>query len=167
MQQPRTLTKKHDRELIELLNELRVVLPGVQVLFAFLLVVPFTERFDDVGNTQRTAYMIGLLATLVGSILLIAPSAYHRLRWRERNKERMLTTSNRLAIVGLAFVAVAMTASVFLVSEAVIPTTGAVLVTAGAAVLFVAAWFALPLSRPYERWDELEGEALEEAGEGW
>src|SRR5437867_9230406 len=113
------LPKKHDRELIELLNELRVVLPGVQVLFAFLLVVPFTDRFERVTGMQKTAYMIGLLATLLATILLIAPSAYHRLRWRERNKERMLRTSNRLAIAGLGFVALAMTASLFLVSDAV------------------------------------------------
>lgn len=148
------LPKKHDRELIELLNELRVVLPGVQVLFAFLLIVPFTERFDDDGAARQTAYMVGLLATLVATILLIAPSAYHRLRWRERDKEQMLRTSNRLAIAGLAFVAVAMTASVYLVSEAVVHTTGAVLITCFSAVLFATAWFVLPLSRPYERWDD-------------
>ena len=93
----RQLRKKHDRELIELLNELRVALPGVQVLFAFLLVVPFSSRFD-VDRTEKVAYMIALLATVVGTILLMAPSAYHRLRWREKNKERMLRTSNRLAI---------------------------------------------------------------------
>ena len=102
----RQLRKKHDRELIELLNELRVALPGVQVLFAFLLVVPFSSRFD-VDRTEKVAYMIALLATVVGTILLIAPSAYHRLRWREKNKERMLRTSNRLAIGGLGAVAVA------------------------------------------------------------
>jgi len=160
------LRDKHDQELIELLNELRVVLPGVQVLFAFLLIVPFTERFDDVGDAQQTAYMIGLLSTLVGTILLIAPSAYHRLRWRERNKERMLRTSNRLAIAGLAFVALAMTASVYLVSETVIETTAATIVTVMSAVLFLAAWFVLPLSRPYDRWDDdVDDHELHTAGD--
>ena len=83
----RELRKKRDRELIELLNELRVALPGAQVLFAFLLVVPFSSRFD-VDRTEKVAYVVALLATVCGAILRIAPSAYHRLRWRESNKER-------------------------------------------------------------------------------
>ena len=87
----RALRKKRDHELIELLNELRVALPGAQVLFAFLLVVPFSSRFN-VDRTEKVAYMVALLATLTGTILLIAPSAYHRLRWREKNKEQMLRT---------------------------------------------------------------------------
>jgi len=148
------LPKKHDRELIELLTELRVVLPGVQVLFAFLLVVPFSARFGQVTGAQKTAYMVGLLATLLATILLIAPSAYHRLRWRERNKEPMLRTSNRLAIAGLGFVALAMSASLFFVADAVIDTAAALLVSLLAAALFATAWFALPLSRPYDRWDD-------------
>ena len=150
------LRKKRDKELIELLNELRVALPGVQVLFAFLLVVPFSSRFD-VDRTEKVAYMIALLATVVGTILLMAPSAYHRLRWREKNKERMLRTSNRLAIGGLGAVAVAMTAS----RSSSSPTcccraAGRPCVTALAGVGFALAWFALPLSQPYDRWDDEE-----------
>lgn len=151
----RELRKKHDRELIELLNELRVALPGAQVLFAFLLVVPFSARFD-VDRTEKTAYVIALLGTLAGAILLIAPSAYHRLRWRERNKERMLRTSNRLAVCGLAAIAVAMTASVFLVTDVLLPRWAAALLTVAAGIAFALAWFALPLSRPYDRWDDDE-----------
>jgi predicted membrane channel-forming protein YqfA (hemolysin III family) len=144
----RELRKKRDKELIELLNELRVALPGVQVLFAFLLVVPFSSRFD-VDRTEKVAYMIALLATVVGTILFIAPSAYHRLRWREKNKERMLRTSNQLAIWGLAAVAVAISASLFLVTDVLLPRSWASVVTAVAAAGFALAWFALPLSRPY------------------
>ncbi len=114
------LRKKRDHELIELLNELRVALPGVQVLFAFLLIAPFSARWDEIGDDQRAAYLVALLATVLGTVLLIAPSAYHRLRWRERNRERMLRTSNRLAIAGMGCVAVAMTASVYLVSAEVL-----------------------------------------------
>jgi len=147
------LRKKHDKELIELLNELRVALPGVQVLFAFLLVVPFSTRFN-VDRTEKVAYMIALLATVVGTILFIAPSAYHRLRWREKNKERMLRTSNRLAIGGIASVAVAITASLFLVTDVLLPRGWAAAVTALAGLGFALAWFALPLTRPYDRWDD-------------
>ena len=149
----RELRQKHDRELIELLNELRVALPGAQVLFAFLLVVPFSAKFD-VDRTEKAAYVIALFATLAGAILLIAPSAYHRLRWREKNKERMLRTSNLLAICGLVAIAIAMTASVFLVTDVLLPRSAAAVLTVGAGIAFALAWFALPLSRPYDRWDD-------------
>ena len=149
----KALRQKHDKELIELLNELRVALPGAQVLFAFLLIVPFSARFD-VDRVEKIAYVVALLATLAGTILLITPSAYHRLRWREKNKERMLQTSNRLAIGGLVAVAIAMTASAFLVTDVLLPRGGAAIVTALAGVGFALAWFALPLSRPYDRWDD-------------
>ena len=140
-----------NRELIELLNELRVALPGAQVLFAFLLVVPFNSRFEA---DQKPAYIVALSATLLATALLIAPSAYHRLRWRERNKERMLRVSNRLAIAGIAAVAVAMTASVYLVTDVLFDTVGTVLCSVASAIVFALCWFALPLSAPYDRWDD-------------
>jgi hypothetical protein len=149
----RQLRKKRDRELIELLNELRVALPGVQVLFAFLLIAPFSSKFE-VDGVEKASYLVALLAAVLGTILLIAPSAYHRLRWRERNKERMLHTSNRFAIAGLASTAVAMTASIFLVTDVLLPRTAAALVTVAAGACFALAWFVLPLSTPYDRWDD-------------
>ena len=157
----RELRKKRDRELIELLNELRVALPGVQVLFAFLLVTPFSARWADVSYTQEVAYMVSLAATTLGSVLLMAPSAYHRLRWRERDKEPMLRTSNRLAIAGLACVAVAMTAAIHLVAEEVVGSPGSWIAAAIAAFVFAGAWFVMPLTTPYERWgdDEPDGTA--------
>ena len=136
-----------DRELIELLNELRVALPGVQVLFAFLLTVPFTRRFAQVTETQKDAYFVALLATLVGSVLLIAPSAYHRIQWRQRDKEQMLRTSNRLAIGGGIFLAIGMTASVFLITDLIFTGTTTAVVTAAAAALFAWFWYGLPLLR--------------------
>lgn len=136
-----------DRELIELLNELRVALPGVQVLFAFLLTVPFTQRFGQVTQTQQDAYLVALLATLVGSVLLIAPSAYHRVQWRQRDKEQMLRTSNRLAIAGSVFLAIGMTASVFLIIDLILKQMATAVVTAVAAGLFAWFWYGLPLSR--------------------
>ncbi|MBM3679532.1 MAG: hypothetical protein FJW96_16900 [Actinobacteria bacterium] len=158
----RDLQKKRDRELIELLNELRVALPGVQVLFAFLLVTPFSARWASVERSQEVAYVVALAATTLGSVLLTAPSAYHRLRWRERNKERMLRTSNRLAIAGLACVAVAMTASVFLVAEEVLGGPVSWIVAIGTAFVFGLGWFALPLSMPYDRWDDDELDRAED-----
>jgi hypothetical protein len=145
--------EKLDKELIELLNELRVALPGVQVLFAFLLVVPFNSRFED---SEKPAYMVALSATLLATALLIAPSAYHRLRWRERDKERMLRVSNRLAIAGIAAVAVAMTASVYLVTDVLFGPAVTVAFTVLAGLVFALGWFALPLSMPYDRWDDDE-----------
>ena len=106
-----------DRELIELLNELRVALPGVQVLFAFLLIVPFSNGWSDVTEVQRYVYFVAFLCAAVSSAFLIAPSTYHRLRWREGDKEHMLVTANRLAIAGAVFLAAGMTAAVFLITD--------------------------------------------------
>jgi len=145
--------EKQDQELIEVLNELRVALPGVQVLFAFLLVAPFSARFDVTG-AEKAAYMVALSATVIATALLIAPSAYHRLRWRERDKERMLRISNQLAIAGVVAIAVAMSASVYLVTDVLFSTTVAWLFSLACALLLALAWFALPLSQPYDRWDE-------------
>ena len=149
------LRKKHDKELIELLNELRVALPGAQVLFAFLLVAPFSSRFD-LDRLEKAAYLVALLSTLLGTVLLIAPSAYHRLRWREKDKERMLQVGNRLAIAGLGAIAVAMTASLFLVTDVLLPRWAAAVLTVATGSAFAVAWFALPLSMPYDRWDDDE-----------
>ena len=136
-----------DRELIELLNELRVVLPGVQVLFAFLLAVPFATGWENVTDAQTWAYMVALVATAVGSILLIAPSAYHRLRWREGDKEQMLRTSNRLAIAGTVCLAVGMTAALFLVTDIVFHWGFTIVLTTLVGAAFAWFWFGLPLMR--------------------
>ena len=112
-----THEERVNRELIELLNELRVALPGVQVLFAFLLAVPFSQRFAQTTELQRDAFMVALLSTLAGSVFLIAPTAYHRIRFRDRDKEALLRISNVFAIVGVAFLAIGMTAVVFLVTD--------------------------------------------------
>jgi Family of unknown function (DUF6328) len=142
-----TQDQRINRELIELLNELRVALPGVQVLFAFLLAVPFTQRFQQLTDGQEYAFFISLLCTTVGSALLIAPSSYHRLRFRERDKEQMLQTSNRLAIAGTLFLAFAMTSAVYLVTDLVFHATLTLIVTGIAAATFGWFWYGLPLSR--------------------
>jgi hypothetical protein len=136
-----------DRELIELLNELRVALPGVQVLFAFLLAVPFTERFERLTGVQRDVFFAVFLSTAIATALLIAPSAYHRLRWRERDKEQMLRTSNRLAIAGTMFLAAAIVGVVYLVTDLLFGLVATLVATLTAGVMFAWLWYGLPLVR--------------------
>ena len=139
--------KKQDRELIELLNELRVVLPGIQVMFAFLLIVPFSQGWAKVTNLQQNVYFLAFLSTAVATAFLIAPTTYHRLRWREQDKEKMLETSNRYAIAGTAFLALAMSAVVFFITDFIYDTGLTIWTTAAAAGLFSFLWFGVPLIR--------------------
>ena len=125
-----THEERVNRELIELLNELRVALPGVQVLFAFLLAVPFSQRFEQTTDLQRDTFMVALLSTLAGSVFLIAPSAYHRIRFRDRDKEALLQISNVFAIVGMFFLAIGMTSVVFLVTDMIFKGPVTAVVTA-------------------------------------
>ncbi len=136
-----------DRELIELLNELRVALPGVQVLFAFLLAVPFTQRFERLTEVQKDVFFAVFLSTAIATALLIAPSAYHRLRWRERDKEQMLRTSNRLAIGGTAFLAAAIVGVVYLVTDLLFGLPATLAATLATGILFAWLWYGLPLMR--------------------
>jgi hypothetical protein len=136
-----------DRELIELLNELRVALPGVQVLFAFLLIVPFSNGWKSVSEVQRYVYFVAFLCAAAASAFLIAPSTYHRLRWREGDKEHMLVTANRLAIAGAVFLAAGMAAVVFLITDLLFGNAWAATVTAVAGGGFAWLWFGLALAR--------------------
>ena len=136
-----------DRELIEFLNELRVALPGVQVLFAFLLGVPFTQRFSEVSDLQQDVYFLTFLCTAVATALLIAPSAYHRLEWRQGDKEHLLVVSNRLAIAGTAFLALAISGTVFVVTDMLFNEASAALFAALTAAFFGFFWYGLPLLR--------------------
>jgi len=142
-------TSEFAREWIEILNEIRVVLPGVQLLFGFLLAAPFNAPFSSMTGLRRSVYFICFLTTAAASAFLIAPSVYHRLHWRRdvRDKEQMLRTSNRLAIMGGALLAFSMTAAVFLISDMISGRPAAVVVTASSGLLFLLLWFALPLSR--------------------
>lgn len=136
-----------DRELIELLNELRVALPGVQVLFGFLLAVPFTQKFDAITTLQRSVYYFTFMSTTVATIFLIAPTAYHRLRFRQRDKEQLIQTSTRLTIAGTACLAAALSGAVYLVSDLLFHTAATALATAAAAGLLLWFWYGLPLLR--------------------
>jgi uncharacterized protein involved in cysteine biosynthesis len=136
-----------DRNLQEMLGELRVALPGVQVLFAFLLVVPFNQRFGQVTDFQKTLYLITLLFTTASSICLIAPSAHHRLEFRRQDKEKIVTTGNRIVVVGLALLAIAMTGAVLFVTDVVYGTATTIAAAAGVALAFALLWFVIPLRR--------------------
>jgi hypothetical protein len=140
-----------DRELIELLNELRVALPGVQTLFAFLLVVPFSNGWNRTSDFERDVYVLAVLATTLSTLLLIAPSAQHRLEFREGDKEALLRISNRCAIAGIAVLAVAMTAVLFLIVEVVLGGSWAEVLAALAALAFAVVWFGIPLLRRMRR----------------
>jgi hypothetical protein len=136
-----------DRELLELLNELRVALPGVQVLFAFLLTVPFAQRWTSVTTFQRDTYFVTLLCTALSSALLIAPTAQHRLLFRQREKEKLLFTANWLSLVGLFFLALAIIGVVLLITDVLFGPTMTLAVTIATAIPFLMAWYAYPLTR--------------------
>ncbi len=137
--------ERANRELIEMLNELRVALPGVQVLFAFLLTVPFSFGFSEVSDFQRRAYFVTLVASALASGLLIAPAAQHRVLFRQHDKENLLRRANRYATAGVAVLAIAIIAAVILVLDFIYGRTTA-LVTGGIlAALLAWWWLALPL----------------------
>ena len=140
-----------DRELIELLNELRIALPGVQVLFAFLLVLPFQQRFAETSAEDQGVYTIALLSSALAAALLIAPSMYHRLNFRQGNKERLLTDSNKLMTAAMVCVALGIACCVYLVVDVVYGGVAAVVATIATVVVYGAAWFVLPLTRRAQR----------------
>jgi amino acid transporter len=144
-----------DRNLGELLQELRVALPGVQVLFAFLLAVPFQQRFTSISEFDKKAYFVTLLLTALSAALLIAPSAYHRLTFRYQQKGRLVFVANRLSIAGLAVLALAMTCAIMLVTNVLFGTVATTVVTTVLVLgMFVVLWAVLPLKRRLKFRDE-------------
>jgi hypothetical protein len=142
-----TVLERCDRNLVELLQEVRVAQTGVQILFAFLLTVPFTARFDRLTQFQVTLYFATLLAAGAAALLLIAPTSHHRIVFRLGDKEHLVRTANRLTIVGLAFVALAIVGVVLLISDLLFPGAVAVISTATAAVLCLVSWYGVPVRR--------------------
>ncbi|MDQ6742640.1 MAG: DUF6328 family protein [Candidatus Dormibacteraeota bacterium] len=140
-----TKEQRVDRNLMELLNELRVALPGVQVLFAFLLVVPFNQRFTATTPFQRGVFFATLLLTASATVFLIAPSVHHRLLFRLQEKEHIVLIANRLSLIGLTLLALAMTGVVLLITDFVLGDLVAIVVTCLIAVLFAIVWYTIPL----------------------
>jgi len=142
-------SERIDRELIELLNELRVALPGVQVLFAFLLAVPFSQGFTSATSFQRALFFFTLSVTAISAALLIAPSAWHRLSFRQGNKEQVLVVSNGFSIAGLGFLATAMTGAVMLIADYIYSPALTIVAGLLSVLLFALLWALLPVwTRP-------------------
>ncbi len=156
-----TQKERIDRELVELLQELRVAIPGVQVLFAFLLTIPFSQRFAQLDSLERYVYFSSLLCAAAATALLISPTSYHRIRFREHEKERMLFTSTfrehekermlftstRLAIAGLFLLAAAIGRAVFVIAATMFGRAPGAAIAAAVAAWFGWFWYGLPLSR--------------------
>ena len=134
-----------DRELVELLNEVRVAIPGAQVLLAFLLGIAFTERFPSLTSLQRGVYFATLLSVAASIALLIAPTAYHRTNFRARDKERLLQTSTRMVLASLGLLLGAVTGAVFLVTDLLYGLGPSLLVGALTAAWFFWFWFVFPV----------------------
>src|SRR4051794_8476144 len=140
-----TRHERIDRELIELLNELRVALPGVQFLFAFLLVVPFQQKGSQVTDFQRGVYFVALAAAALATALLIAPAAQHRIQFRQQDKETLLRRSNRSAIAGLFALGLAICSALLLVVDVLFSVTLAWITAVALAALLTWWWLAVPL----------------------
>lgn len=140
-----------DRNLSELLQELRVVLPGVQVLFAFLLAVPFQQRFAEVSQFQKWLYFATLMLTALSAALLMSPTAYHRMNFRMQQKDELVQVANKLAIAGLGCLALAMTGAIMLVTDLLFGTVATAIASSGALLAFALLWYALPLQRRFSQ----------------
>ena len=140
-----------NRQLTELLNELRVAMPGVQVLFAFLLAVPFQQRFGEATAFQRDVYLVTLLAAAVATALLIAPSAYHRIAFQQHQKERIIKLGTLEFLCGLVALALAMTGAVLLVTDVLFQAPTEIVTTVGLGALFLWLWFGIGLMRRWRR----------------
>jgi hypothetical protein len=142
-----TELERVDRNLIELLQELRVAQTGVQILFAFLLTLPFTQRFKSITHFQRDVYFVTLLLAAAATLFIIAPVAYHRILFRQHDKKHLVEVSNRLALVGLVFLALAMIGAILLITDVMFHEPLVAITVAVAAALFVLLWFVVPLLR--------------------
>lgn len=136
-----------DRNLGELLQELRVALPGVQVLFAFLLAVPFQQNFAEIDGFEKGVYFATLLCTAISAMLFIAPSSYHRMTFRLQQKRELIRLANRLTIAGLTFLALAMTGAIVLIADVLFGGVVTVLTGVLSATAFAVFWYVMPLRR--------------------
>jgi hypothetical protein len=134
-----------EQEVIEFLNELRVVLPGVQVLFAFLLTVPFSQRFNQLGGADRAVYFAALLLAAGSSAMLIAPSIHARLTWRHQNKDWLLAVSNPLAVTGGVLLAAGIACALYLVADVLYRSRTAGITTAVLVLVILVVWYGIPI----------------------
>ena len=142
-----TPAERLDRNFNEMLGGLRVALPGVQVLFAFLLTVPFSQGFASISQFQRVLYLGVLLCTALASFLLITPTAYHRMVFRQGRKGEVVSFANAVVLVGLAFLGLAMTGAIFLITHYLFGPATAIPVTVVAGGVIAFLWYLLPWAR--------------------
>src|SRR5258708_36234355 len=142
-----TQEQRDDRNLAELLQELRVAVIGVQVLFGFLLSLPFTTKFSKLSQAQRELYLASLVLAAVSTAVLLAPVAYHRLVFRHHQKECLVRAASKMAVLGLGAVALAVSSAVLLVCSYVVTPLPGALITVFIVCLFGGLWFAFPLAR--------------------
>ncbi|MFL6189811.1 MAG: DUF6328 family protein [Actinomycetes bacterium] len=140
-----TKGERLDRELSELLQELRVIIPGVQVLLAFLLTAPFQQRFAQLPGSMRNAFYASIACATLATAFLIAPSAHHRLWWRAGEKERLVRIGNQMAIVGTVFLAAAIVLALYVITDVLFTTNLALLTAVGALVVFAGLWYVVPM----------------------
>ena len=138
---------KQDRQMIELLNELRVAMPGVQILFGFLLTVPFAQGFTKVTDFQRDVYFVTVMLAALCTACLIAPSAAHRLLFHQGERPWLIEHANRMLIGGLVFLGLALIGAILLVTDYLFSGAIVVLAPVGLAVVLASLWFVRPLSR--------------------
>lgn len=146
-----TPDERRDRQLGELIQEVRVALPGVQVLFAFLLAVPFSARWDRTTALQRDVFFTTLLLTALATVLLMAPSALHRVLFEQGDKRHVVRMGHRLVIAGLCVLALAMGSAVFLITDVMYSVPAAIGVAAGFLAVVAGVWFAIPMARNLTR----------------
>ena len=142
-----TPAERADRNLMELLQEVRVAVTGVQVLFAFLMAVPFAQRFETVNDFQVKVYFATLLLSVAATAFMIAPSAYHRLNFAQKDKRHIVEAASRLAIIGMVCLALAMTGAVLLITDFLFKSGTVTITIIVVAFLFALIWFVLPLMR--------------------
>jgi MFS family permease len=142
-----TPKEKTDRQLIELLNELRVALPGAQVLLGFLLTAPLASRFGRTSQLDRVVLYVCTLVTAVGVLLLMAPSVYHRVRWNEGGKEDVIRVGHRLFLIGTLCLAVGLLLALFLIGHVLFGLAAAVVALALPLAVVIVTWYVLPLRR--------------------
>ncbi len=144
------LKERLEREHGELLEELRSLIPGAEVLFGFLLAIRFTSQFGELNDTQRYVYYVTLLSTAAALVFFLAPAAYHRIRFRAGDKEYMVKKGNREAIAGSAAISIAFTGVIYLVTDLVFGTAQAIVVAAGFFALIAWLWWGIALYRAWQ-----------------
>lgn len=142
-----TEAERIDRNFSELLSELRIALPGVQVLFAFLLTVPFSQGFASLSSFERDLYLVVLLLTALASALLIAPTAYHRVLFRKGHKPEILLFANRAALTGLGILALAMSGAILLIAHLLFGAVAAIIIASVSGLVFATLWYLIPWMR--------------------